>query len=213
MATEGANPTRLEALILAGGAGTRFGGNKLTALWRSAPLIYGALDAAFAAPARTVTVVTGADHAVAPVAQAWAVARGVEARLRIVHAVDHAQGMAATLRAGIAALPDDADGVFVFLGDMPLIPHAILPKLAEALAAGAMAAAPVFEGKRGHPVLFGRALFAALSALRGDAGAREVLAGLGGGLALFETRDPGVLFDVDIQQSDLPTLHGEGESR
>ena len=198
MATEGADPDRLEALILAGGAGTRFGGAKLTALWRGEPLIHGALAAAFAAPARSVTVVTGADPAVGPVAQAWADAHGVAARLHMIHAADHAQGMAATLGAGIAALPWDASGVFVFLGDMPMIPPAVLPALADALTAGAEAAAPLFEGRRGHPVLFGRTLFAALSALTGDAGARDVLAGIGEAVTLVPANDEGVLFDVDV---------------
>jgi molybdenum cofactor cytidylyltransferase len=188
----------LEAIVLAGGFGSRFGGGKLTAPWRGGRLIDGALAAAFAAPVRTVSVVTGADGAVAEVARAFAARVGQADRLRLVHAADHAEGMAATLRAGIASLPGDTAGAFVFLGDMPRVPPAVLPRLAEALAgAGALAAAPVFEGQRGHPVLFGRALFAGLLALTGDEGARNVLRGLGPALALAEAPDDGVLFDVD----------------
>ena len=197
MATEGEASDRLEAIVLAAGAGLRFGGGKLTASWQGGLLIHGALAAAFAAPARTVTVVTGADPQVGPAAQAWANEQGEGDRLRIVHADDHAEGMAASLRAGIAALPNDTSGAFVFLGDMPDIPVAILQPLADALSAGAKAAAPVFNGKRGHPVLFGHDLFGALTALTGDAGARDVLDSLGAALALVQTRDPSVLFDVD----------------
>ena len=189
----------LEAIVLAAGAGSRFGGAKLTAPWRGGVLIDGALAAAFAAAVRSVTVVTGADPRVTEASRAFAAKLGQGHRLRLVHARDHAEGMAATLRAGIASLPADTSGAFVFLGDMPLIPPAILPRLSEALANGARAAAPVFDGRRGHPVLFGRGLFAALLALTGDQGARSVLQGLDhGSVALVEAVDRGVLFDVDV---------------
>jgi molybdenum cofactor cytidylyltransferase len=144
-----------------------------------------------------VTVVTGADGEVEAAARAFAARIGATPRLHIVHCADHAEGMGATLRAAIAALPADAAGAFVFLGDMPLIPPAVLPDLAAALAAGAPAAAPTFRGQRGHPVLFAAALFAQLRALAGDLGARDVLRALGGDLALVEAPDHGVLTDID----------------
>lgn len=187
----------LEAIVLAGGAGVRFGGGKLTAPWGEGALIDGALATAFAAPARTVTVVTGADAGVEAAARAYAERIGRSQRLRLVHCADHAEGMGATLRTGVASLPPDAAGVFVFLGDMPRVPAAVLPQLAAAVAAGAPAAAPTFEGQRGHPVLFARALFPGLLALKGDEGARAVLRTLGDRLALIESPDAGVLFDVD----------------
>ena len=199
MATGGGVAGKLEAIVLAAGAGSRFGGAKLTAPWRGGQLIDGALAAAFAAPVRLVTVVTGADPNVAGAARAFAQAAGQGDRLCVVHAKDHARGMAASLRAGIEALPPDAAGAFVFLGDMPRIPAAILAPLADALAGGALAAAPLFEGRRGHPVLFSRALFDALRALAGDAGARRLLGGLGSGLAGIPTPDAGVLYDVDLK--------------
>lgn len=189
--------TRLEAIVLAGGAGARFGGGKLTAPWRGGALIDGALTAALAAPVRSVTVVTGADMGVEAAARAMAERLGQSGRLRIVHCPEHAEGMGATLRAGVAALPPDAAAVYVFLGDMPLIPPAILPLLADAVAGGAPAAAPVFEGQRGHPVLFSAALLPELAKSKGDEGARQVLRGLGDRLALPESKDRGVLVDID----------------
>jgi molybdenum cofactor cytidylyltransferase len=198
LATEGRAAGALEAVILAAGAGSRFGGAKLTAPWRGGLLIDGALAAAFAAPARQVTLVTGADPQVETAGRAFAEGRSESGRLRIVHAADHARGMAASLRAGIASLPADSSGAFVFLGDMPRVPAAVLPALARALAVGAKAAAPVFAGQRGHPVLFARALFPELCALTEDAGARNILAAIGDGVALVDSPDDGVLYDVDI---------------
>ena len=197
---------RLEAVVLAGGSGSRFGGGKLTHPWRGGVLIDGALAAAFAAPARSVTVVTGADPGVEAAARAFADRLGQGSRLRIVHCGAHAEGMGATLRTGIASLAPDAAGAFVFLGDMPQVPAAILPRLAEALAAGARAAAPVFEGTRGHPVLFSAALLPQLATLTGDEGARSVLRALGDRFALVETDDPGVLTDIDRPEDLEPAL-------
>ena len=197
MATGDGRPSALEAIVLAAGSGARFGGGKLMAPFRGHPLIHGALASAFAAPVSAVTVVTGADLRVGDEAAAWASARGAETRLRIVHATRHAEGMAASLSVGIASLSRHATGVFVFLGDMPLIPPAIPWDLAQALGAGASAVAPMLEGRRGHPVLFGRTLFPALRAASGDEGGRRILAALGAGLILVEAPDDGVLFDID----------------
>jgi molybdenum cofactor cytidylyltransferase len=102
----------------------------------------------------------------------------------------------------VESLPEDAAGAFLFLGDMPKIPRAVLQPMAAALAAGAPAVATWFDGRRGHPVLVSRELFAALTALSGDRGAAPVIAALGEKLALVEAPDDGVHFDVD-HPSDL----------
>lgn len=201
MATGVAPIGRLEAIVLAGGAGSRFGGGKLLAPWSGGLLIEAALDVAFAAPARSVILVTGADDGVMPVALEYALREGEAARLKIVHARDHALGMSATLRAGLDALPPDAMGVFVFLGDMPRIPLEVLGPLASALRDGALAAAPFFDGKRGHPVLFGADLFPTMSRLSGDEGARSVLRGLDAHrLRHVASPSAGILFDIDVPE-------------
>lgn len=192
-----------EAILLAAGSGRRFGGGKMLAAFEGTPLIEGALKAALAAPVRGVTVVTGADpEAVTEIVWIIADRLGQGARLDVVHADDHPEGMGASLRRGMASLPADTQGVFVFLGDMPRIPVLVLGELVAAVEAGAPAAAPVWEGQRGHPVLFGTGLLADLGRVTGDAGAREILKGLGSALVLVPAPDAGVLFDVD-QPADL----------
>ena len=196
---------RLDAIVLAAGAGSRFGGGKLLAPWGDGVLLDGSLAAAFAAPVLNVSVVWGADGRAPAVAEAFAARVGATDRLRLVHAERHADGMAASLKAGVASLDPGSEGAFVFLGDMPHIPAEVTAGLAVAVAAGARAAAPSFAGQRGHPVLFASVLYPALLALSGDRGAASVLAGLGDGLALVAAASDGVLFDVD-QPADLNLL-------
>lgn len=184
-----------EAVVLAAGAGSRFGGGKLLTSYGRGVLLDGALAAAFAAPVRRVSVVTGADGS--QIAEA---ALAHDPSVQIVDAHDWEEGMAASLRAGIASLPDDTEACFVFLGDMPRVPHAILKPLCEAVLQGAPAAAPVFAGRRGHPAVLSRTLFPQVLALRGDVGARAILDALGERLALVESPDDGVLFDVDARR-------------
>jgi molybdenum cofactor cytidylyltransferase len=63
------------------------------------------------------------------------------------------------LAAGVIAQPDDVKAAFVFLGDTPRIAAVMTGALTTALTAGALAAAPTFDGRRRHPVLFRRGLF------------------------------------------------------
>ncbi|HTI67981.1 MAG TPA: nucleotidyltransferase family protein [Caulobacteraceae bacterium] len=199
--------TGLHALVLAAGAGTRFGGRKLLAPFRDGRLIDGALAAALAAPVETVTVVVGYDaQAVRAAAIAFAADVG-ETRLHVVEAPDHAEGLAGSLRAGIAALPGNTRGALVFLGDMPLVPFDVLAPLAQALSGGAPAAVPVFEGRRGHPAALSESLFPELLALSGDRGARDLLEALGAAVVEVPAPDAGVLIDVDAP-ADLENLPG-----
>jgi molybdenum cofactor cytidylyltransferase len=186
-----------DAVILAAGAGRRFGGRKLLAPFKGRPLIAAALDSAFAAPARRLLLVTDGDPDLARIAVDAARSRGRETALEIAVAADAAEGMGASLRTGVSRLPPDSEATFVFLGDMPRVPPGLVDDLARALVPGVDAVAPCFAGRRGHPVLFGRACFPALRALGGDVGARDVLAALGERLALVDSPDAGVLFDVD----------------
>lgn len=181
------------ALVLAGGAGRRFGGGKLLADLAGAPVIRRAAEAAAGGRFAEVVVVTGAQDA--PVRTAL---QGLACR--IVHAPDWANGMAATLRTGVAALAPDAQGVCVFLGDMPLVPVGVCSALAEVAERAGYAARPRFEGKPGHPVAFTRVAFADLMALQGDKGATALLAGRPGDVAYIDTAETGVLLDIDTPE-------------
>lgn len=185
------------ALILAGGAGRRFGasgnGGKLLADLGGAPVIRRVAERVAQGSFAELVVVTGAGGASLHAALA-----GIECR--IVDAPDWAEGMAATLRAGVAALSPGARGVCVFLGDMPLVPVGLCGALAEAAQAAGYAARPRFEGKPGHPVAFTRAAFADLMTLEGDSGATALLKAKAEAVAYCDTAERGVLFDIDTPE-------------
>jgi molybdenum cofactor cytidylyltransferase len=181
------------ALILAGGAGRRFisngGGGKLLADMAGAPVIWRVADAVAAAGFAEVVLATGADDVAV---------RGVLAGLplRIIHAPDWAEGMAATLRIGIAALAPNAPGVCVFLGDMPLVPVGLCADLISEAEKAGYAARLRVGGKPGHPVAFTRTAFADLLALRGDSGATALLRARDD-VAYCDTAESGALLDID----------------
>lgn len=190
------------AVVLAAGRGERFGGGKLLAPLRDVPLVCHAVAAACAAPVESVMVVVGwdADRV------GRAVSDNAPRPVGIVLAEDHAEGMGASLRAGVRALPPDAQAVLVFLGDMPDVPHEIAARLLAEISAGAVVAAPSHQGRRGHPVAFGASALASLARLSGDLGARELVGELPGRKAQLACDAPGVLFDVD-RPEDLAAGH------
>jgi molybdenum cofactor cytidylyltransferase len=122
---------------------------------------------------------------------------GLDDRLRLVHAPDWSEGIAASLRCGLAALPTGSPGAVVFLADMPRVPPDIASRLIQALAGGAVAAEAVDGSRPAHPVAFSASLYPELMALQGDQGGRRMLTGRPG-VVRVATDDPGATYDVDV---------------
>lgn len=199
------------AVILAAGRSSRMGEgiNKLLAEVGGRPVIRRVAEAALASRARPVIVVTGHERPRVEAALA-----GLD--VIFVHNPDHATGMASSLRAGIAAVPETVAGALVVLGDMPLLAPGLLDRLmdAHAPAAGRLIAAPVEGGQRGHPVLWSRRFFGELSALEGDVGARAILAANAELVAEVPvTAEEGAFLDVDTPRllAEAREAAGKGE--
>jgi molybdenum cofactor cytidylyltransferase len=158
-------------LVLAAGAGRRFGSPKQLAELDGVPLLQHAIDAMLAVPALDrVVVVLGSMAEEVAAAVKFASAEPVVCR-------EWDEGMAASLRCGVAELAG-ADWVVVTLWDMPgVTPEAIEAVLAavEVADADVDAVRAEFDGVPGHPVTLGPALLSRVPALRGDVGARELL--------------------------------------
>jgi CTP:molybdopterin cytidylyltransferase MocA/SAM-dependent methyltransferase len=159
------------AIVLAAGAGSRFGGRKLLAMLGDRPVLQHVLDALAAADLDDVVVVLGDDTPAIEAAIDW---RGE----RRVRNPEPALGLSSSLRIGAAAVASEAPAVLVVLGDQPLVPRAAIEAL---LAAPADPKRPIVvavypdDGGR-NPVLIRRAAFGLIDEVEGDRGLGPVLA-------------------------------------
>jgi molybdenum cofactor cytidylyltransferase len=187
----------IAGLVLAAGRSTRMGGpNKLLEEINGKPLVRIATEQVLASRAKPVTVVTG--HQRERVERALA---GLP--VTFAHNPDYAQGLSTSLKAGIAALPAEADGAIVCLGDMPQVSAALIDRLLAAFdpERGALVVIPTISGKRGNPVLWARRFFPDLMAVEGDVGARHLIGGYAEAVVEVPVEDAAALTDVDTPEA------------
>lgn len=188
---------RVAALVLAAGRSTRMGAvNKLIAEIGGKPLVRIAAEQALASQARPVIVVTG--HQREKVEAALA-----DLPVRFVHNADYVRGLGTSLKAGIAAVPEEVDGAVVCLGDMPQVDAALIDKLIAAFdpERGAFVVVPSIEGRRGNPVLWSRRFFPDLMQIQGDVGARHLIGGYTEAVVEVPVDGAAALTDVDTPES------------
>jgi molybdenum cofactor cytidylyltransferase len=188
---------RIAAIVLAAGQSRRMGRvNKLLAPVDGKPMVRHVLDSLAAAQAGPVVVVTGHDYA------------AVEAALpkkgfSLTHNPDYASGLSSSLRRGLAALPDNVDGVLVCLGDMPRVAPEVIDRLIAAFnpTEGRAICVPTWQGKRGNPVLFARRFFAEMQDIAGDTGARALIGEHSEVVCEVAMDDDAVLLDIDTPEA------------
>ncbi|MGY2807377.1 MULTISPECIES: NTP transferase domain-containing protein [unclassified Bradyrhizobium] len=185
------------AIVLAAGRSTRMGGpNKLLAELDGKKLARIVAEQALASKASEVIVVTG--H------QAELVEQALDGlKVKFVRNPDFAGGLASSVKAGIAAVSDSADGAIVCLGDMPLIDAKLIDRLIETFAPdrGHLIAVPVSEGRRGNPVLWSRRFFKELMTLDGDIGARHLITKHAEVVAEVPVDGDSAFLDIDTPQA------------
>jgi molybdenum cofactor cytidylyltransferase len=192
----------IAAVVLAAGKSTRMAPyNKLLVADRGGkPMIARVVDNVLSSAARPVIVVTG--HRAEDVRAALG-GRPVT----FVHATDYETGLSASLKAGIAAVPESAAAAIVCLGDMPLVTGRIIDRLIAAYDAdeGRAIVVPTHQGRAGNPVLWDRRYFPEILELTGDGGARGLLRRHLEQVAEVDVGDDAVLRDFDTVDS-LATL-------
>ncbi len=200
-ATAGAAPHGVAAVILAAGQSSRMAPRHKLLVQDATgrAMVARVVDGVLASRARPVLVVTG--HRADEVKAALA-GRPVT----FVTAPDYADGLSASLRAGLAAVPASTAAALVVLGDMPLVTAATIDRLIESYDPdeGRTIVAPS-HGELGNPVLWDRRHFPAMMALTGDRGARSLLRQHAEAVAEIAVDDT-VLRDFDTADSllDLP---------
>ncbi len=197
---------RIACVILAAGRSSRMGPrNKLLEDLGGKPVLRRTVENALASHARPVVVVTG--HQAAEVEAALT---GLD--VTVVHNPDYMTGMAGSLKSGIAALSPNLDGTIVALGDMPEIQAADFDRLISAFEPKEQRSiiVPVYDGRRGNPVLWSSELFPAMAKLAGDAGARSIVASNPDSVVELDLGTPAVLADLDTPEAlaDARRRHG-----
>jgi molybdenum cofactor cytidylyltransferase len=154
-------------LVLAAGAGTRFGSAKQLADLAGRPLLEHSIMAMTASPVDRAVVVLGSS------------AEEVLARVDL-HGAECVlcerweEGQSASLACGLAEL-SDCEAVVVTLGDQPRVSPDAIRRVIDARGDGAAAVRATYFGEPGHPVLLERTLFERMRDVTGDHGARNLL--------------------------------------
>lgn len=165
---------RVAGVILAAGAGRRFGGLKQLASWHGQPLLQHVVTAALAGAALDPVVVVLGHEAdqVLPSLQPFG------SRITVVHNAAWSQGQSTSLHAALQSFEHRSQplsAVVFLLADQPDVTPGVIDALAAAHRhSRADVVVPHYRGQRGNPVLFDRSTFGALRALRGDVGGRAL---------------------------------------
>jgi CTP:molybdopterin cytidylyltransferase MocA len=165
--TGGALRSGVSVIVLAAGAGSRFGGGKLLAPFGGRTLIEATLIGLREAPVDETIVVVGND---AEGLRGFCESYGV----RLAENEDWAEGMATSVKKGLASCSPDARAAVVALADQPLVGADAVEKLVRAFGRGASVAVATYGGQRRNPALFARGVWSMLEEeLSGDEGARR----------------------------------------
>lgn len=200
--TAASGAPEFHVLVLAAGASTRLGSPKQLARVRGRPALQIVVEAATSVAGQSVTVVVGA-HAgeIMPMLSRKGVSTVVNRRWD--------EGLGASIRAGIAALPSVCEAVLVVLGDQVAVTPDDLRRLAAAWKGqeGVIASA-VYQGRPGVPAIFPRWCFQELSQIKGDQGAKHVIQRHASRLVQVPMGNAAVDLDTPEDLARLNAVHG-----
>ncbi len=199
---------QIAAVVLAAGESRRMGdANKLTMIVDGTPMVARVVDELLASRAERVIVVTG--HERERIEEALS-GRDVD----LVHNPDYEEGIATSIRTGVAALGNDVHGVLVALGDMPWVSAEVIDRLVDAFTSDGELSIfiPTFGRKRGNPVLWGSQHFPELLALAGDVGGKALFHRHAAAICYVDVESPGVNIDVDTPNTLLDGKNRPGRS-
>jgi len=183
---------RIAALLLAAGQSSRMGSNKLLAEVDGRLMVARVAQRLLSSHARPIVAVLGnqADRVDAALGKL---------PVERVRNPAFAEGLSSSLKAGLAALPEDVDGVIVCLGDMPLVAGRDLDRLIAAFnpLEGRAIIVPTRRGKRGNPVLWAKRFIPEMAELAGDVGAKHLIGEHAELVCEVEMDSDGVLVDID----------------
>jgi molybdenum cofactor cytidylyltransferase len=186
----------MSALLLAAGKSERMGGVKLLLSLGEKRMIEAALANLQGSRCDEIIVVLGfATEEIRPLVE------GKE-RVKVVINPQFAEGMSTSIHEGLQAISSRATGILIALADQPFIPPEVINKLIEGFQTGVQGIVlPVYEGKRGHPVILDRKKYEEeLLALQGDVGGKEIVGKHPEDVLEVAVASKGVVIDIDAPE-------------
>ena len=180
--------TNLSAIILAAGSSKRFGRQKLCEKLPSGNTVLGETISQVERAVSKVRIITNANI--------YASINDENGRLKVCPEAN--LGMGLTLAYGIK-LVQSTNACLICLADMPFVKTTTYQTLAKSLTASNIVV-PVFDGKQGNPVGFGKRYFKNLLMLNGDSGGRSLLQTHADAIQRIEVDDPAILYDIDTPE-------------
>ncbi|MFV0269963.1 MAG: NTP transferase domain-containing protein [Draconibacterium sp.] len=195
-------------LILAAGESTRMKQQKLLMPWNGKTVVETTIEKAMASEADEVLVVTGSHRS-----EIESLLKPLD--VKIVVNESYQDGMLSTVLCGIKTIPSAVDAVLVMLGDQPMIQTSVINRIIEIhQKEGAKIILPVWEEKRGHPVLFDLQFREEMFGLKGNPGLRELLQRYPNDVKELEVDTSEIVEDLDTQEDyqKLKDTYDEGKN-
>jgi molybdenum cofactor cytidylyltransferase len=193
---------QIGAIVLAAGNASRFGRDKLMAIYKGTPLIHFAVRAASLSFADPITLVIASDK----LDTYQPHIAGLSKAIHVTVAELASDGLAYSLTAGLDSMPDGVAGVVVLLADMPLVDARLINTLVNAYASSDYAVVPQHNGAWGNPVLLSRAALVDAKNLSGDKGAKSLVRANAHRVRRV-TCDRRCLVDIDTEQALIELNH------
>jgi len=186
----------IAGLVLAAGESSRMGTDKALLSYKSSTFLETILNTLAEAGIERVAVVLG--H------HAEEIRRSVNLRgTEVVINPDYQLGQTSSLQMGLKALESpELEAIVLCLVDHPVVSVQTLRWLVDAFGESrSPMVIPTHQGRRGHPVVIGRALFDELKSLGADAGANTIVRKHHEATQFVEVNDSGILLDIDDPES------------
>ena len=188
-------------IILAAGMSQRFGRPKQLLKLKNKPLLEWVLDAALSSRLAKVVLVLGHEHP--KIIQALGL-KSNHSRLQVVTNFRYREGQSSSLQAGLLAIQPQISSVMFLLGDQPMLKTATIDHMLDKFWHSKRdIGVPIWQGKRGNPTIFSRAMYCHLMALKGDIGARQIIRSNPQHVLYSKVEDPLCFFDIDSPQDYL----------
>ena len=189
----------ISAIVLAAGESRRMGQIKQLLDWGGKPLLGHVLDSLRSSSVDEIILVLGYEAE-------RILERVATPQVQMVLNPDYRSGMLSSLKQGLKAIQPQAEAFLIVLADQPEIPPRLIHRLIDEFRSVRPAKSiviPSYQGRRGHPALFGAKYRAEILQLSGETGARQILARHPDEILTLEMDHDAVVIDVDTEEDYL----------